>query len=396
MSIIVPPVRKQLINLVEVIFNGKDANGRLDILKLASLHQFEGNVDLSGVAESAATSVVITLEEYSAELTIWPGYTPLGALLWYILGRDDLPPVRHEQAAKLVCKYKLITDVDFLAELGNRFPSIGHSEEPSAQNIHNALRQGRQVREENSAERPQYQLDEEEILQKFDLEDQADNMRKPLISAGKAGYGLVPFFTTGDYRNLIEYVEPWAIDYLKTAWYRKVENREEVRLFHSDLPVEKVMDLINGKLTEYTEGLHLDEFVAQPEIDTFLRIVNDNIPRKIAQQTAQQLVSELKEVISTQLQQKSSIFVLLWIDNEKESMPTDSYCPIDPLQPLPKRVVYNWFEQCLKSSGVEEFIIVESMKELTKRYQIHRGNPQAVYSAMQTIIRKVNRGKKPS
>ncbi|MEM7134255.1 MAG: effector-associated domain EAD1-containing protein [Chloroflexota bacterium] len=117
-----PPDRKQLTNLISDIFTGRDTNGRENILTQVSLNQFIDNINLSGSSDSAASAVVTKLEPYDEELAMWPGYTPLGALLWYILNRDDLPPAKHKVAAKLVIKYQLITDADFLAELRNRFP----------------------------------------------------------------------------------------------------------------------------------------------------------------------------------------------------------------------------------------------------------------------------------
>lgn len=86
---LIPPDRIQLTQLLSTIFAERDAAARKTFLEQPGLHQFVAAINLSGDAQMVCSAVVTKLEEYGP-LDFWPGYTALGALLWYVASSLDL------------------------------------------------------------------------------------------------------------------------------------------------------------------------------------------------------------------------------------------------------------------------------------------------------------------
>lgn len=127
-----PPDRVHLTNLLAGLFSGLDAGGRRNFLLLPGLDQFTDGINFAGDAQSVAAGVLAKLEPYG-ELPTWPGYTALGALLWYLLTLNDLPPNQLKGIARLIGFYELISDASYLSELQARFPDMALVHTPAGQ-----------------------------------------------------------------------------------------------------------------------------------------------------------------------------------------------------------------------------------------------------------------------
>ena len=80
---LIPPDRIKLTRLLSTIFAELDPAGRKTFLEQPGLDQFVAAVNLSGDAQTVCAAVIQKLEPFG-ELPNWPGYTALGALLWYV------------------------------------------------------------------------------------------------------------------------------------------------------------------------------------------------------------------------------------------------------------------------------------------------------------------------